>query len=212
MGMSRVIMTKNFISKSAYVSKVAKVSNPVSIGKEAEVHDRSELGLYSLLNNYSVIYSDTKVGKYCSIGRFCEIGAAAHPISFLSTSNIQYSNTLMRGHEDTSFRRKVKYEYDRDTIVGHDVWIGAKSVIKSGVTIGHGSVVAALSFVNKDVPPYAIVGGIPAKILKFRFSEEIITDLLELEWWDLTPKEMANIDFNNIEVAIEQIKNLKASK
>ncbi|MFP3594765.1 DapH/DapD/GlmU-related protein, partial [Chryseobacterium sp. SIMBA_038] len=106
-------------------------------------------------------------------------GAAAHPISFLSTSNIQYSNTLMRGHEDTSFKRKVKYEYDRDTIIGHDVWIGAKSVIKSGITIGHGSIVAALSFVNKDVPPYAIVGGIPAKILKFRFPEEIITDLLE---------------------------------
>lgn len=205
-------MTKNFISKSAYVSKIANVANPVSIGKEAEIHDRSILGLYSLLNNYSVIYSDTQVGRYCSIGRFCEIGAAAHPMHFLSTSNVQYSNTLMRGHEETNFKRKIKFEYDRHTVVGHDVWVGAKSVIKSGVTIGHGSVIAALSFVNKDVPPYAIVGGIPAKIIRFRFSEKIISELLELEWWEFTPKEMAGINFDEIEDAISQIKILKANK
>ena len=205
-------MTKNFISKSAYISRSANIANPVSIGKEAEVHDRSELGLYSLLNSYSILYSDTQVGKYCSIGRYCEIGADAHPMHFLSTSNLQYSTTLMRGHEDTTFKRKVKFEYDRNTLIGNDVWVGAKSVIKSGVTIGNGAVIAALSFVNKDVPPYAIVGGIPAKVIRFRFPEEIISELFASEWWEFTPKEMASIDFDDIKAAIAQIKILKASK
>lgn len=205
-------MTKNFISKSAYISRSANVAIPVSIGKEAEIHDRSTLGLYSLLNSYSILYSDTQVGKYCSIGRYCEIGADAHPMHFLSTSNLQYSNTLMKGHEETTFRRKVKFEYDRNTLIGHDVWVGAKSVIKSGVTIGDGAVIAALSFVNKDVPPYAIVGGVPAKIIRFRFPENIIAALLELEWWELSPKEMTNIEFDNIETAIEQIRLLKLSQ
>ena len=205
-------MTKNYISKSAYISRSANIASPVSIGKEAEVHDRSELGLYSLLNNYSILYSDTYVGKYCSIGRYCEIGADAHPMHFLSTSNLQYSNTLMKGHEDTTFKRKVKFEYNRNTSIGNDVWVGAKSVIKSGVTIGHGAVIAALSFVNKDVPPYAIVGGIPAKIIRFRFSEDVIAELIELKWWELTPKQMKDIDFDNIEIAISQIKALKISE
>lgn len=205
-------MNKNSdINHSAIISSNATIACPVSIGRGAEVHGKSSLGKYSLLNCYSILYGDTKVGRYCSIARSCEIGADAHPLSFLSTSSLQYSTALMKGHEDTTFTRKIKFEYERNTTIGNDVWIGAKSVIKSGVSIGDGAIIAALSFVNKDVPPYAIVGGIPAKIIRFRFSEKIISKLIELEWWSFSPKEMASIDFDDIETAIEQIKILKAN-
>ena len=200
---------KNEINHSAIISLNANIACPVSIGRGAEVHGKSSLGKYSLLNCHSVLYADTKVGRYCSIARSCEIGADAHPLDFLSTSSFQYSSALMKGHEDTTFTRKVRFEYERNTTIGNDVWIGAKSVIKSGVSIGDGAIVAALSFVNKNVPPYAIVGGVPAKVIRYRFPKEIIAELLELRWWELSPKQMKNIDFDDVESAIKQVKLLK---
>jgi acetyltransferase-like isoleucine patch superfamily enzyme len=74
--------------------------------------------------------------------------------------------------------------YHKDVVIGHDVWIGTNSLILSGVTVGHGAVVAAGSVVTKDVPPFAVVGGVPAKVIKYRFDEEAIKELLELRWWD----------------------------
>lgn len=75
------------------------------------------------------------------------------------------------------------YPYKGDTVIGHDVWLGYKATIMAGVNIGHGAIVAAKSVVTKDVPPYAIVGGNPAQIIRYRFSEEDIEALLNLEWW-----------------------------
>ncbi|OOS23272.1 hypothetical protein B0680_07855 [Moraxella pluranimalium] len=203
-------MNNKFIAQSAQISKSAIIHHPVTIGKMAEVHDRCILGSYSLVNNYSVLYSDVEVGRYCSIARFVEVGVAAHPHDWLSTSNIQYSNTLMRGHPDTTFRRKVAFEYDRETKIGNDVWIGAKSIIKSGVKIGHGAIIGGGAFVHRDVPDYAIVVGQPARILRFRFDDATIADLLELCWWDFAPKDLTMVDFKNVKRAIEQIKELKA--
>lgn len=89
------------------------------------------------------------------------------------------------------------------TTIGNDVWIGAKVIIKCGVTIGHGAIVA------KDVPPYAIVGGVPAKIIKYRFDEATIRQLLELEWWNIPIEYLANIRFDDINSAIEDCKKAK---
>ena len=77
------------------------------------------------------------------------------------------------------------------TTIGNDVWIGAHAQIKSGITIGTGSIVAAGAVVTKDVPPYAIVGGVPAKIIRYRFPEETVEKLLKSEWWKLSDKEIA---------------------
>lgn len=206
---TEITLNKKFIAETAYISKSAVIHSPVTVGKMAEIHDRCSFGAYSLLNNYSVLYSDVDVGRYCSIARFAEVGVAAHPHNWLSTSNLQYSNTLMRGHPETTFKRKMSFEYDRYTKIGNDVWIGTKSTIKSGVKIGNGVIVGSGTFVNNDVPDYAIVVGTPAKILRFRFECHIIEKLLELNWWDLSPRQLANVDFKNVEIAIEQIKDLK---
>jgi acetyltransferase-like isoleucine patch superfamily enzyme len=80
-----------------------------------------------------------------------------------------------------------------DVTIGHDVWLGSGAIIMSGVTVGHGAVVAAHAIVTKDVPPYAIVGGNPAKVIRYRFDEETIAALLEVQWWDLPREKIATL-------------------
>jgi virginiamycin A acetyltransferase len=80
-------------------------------------------------------------------------------------------------------------EYKRITI-GNDVWIGARAVILDGITIGDGAIVGACAVVTKDVPPYAVVAGVPARVIRYRFSEKKIRTLLELQWWEWSPEEI----------------------
>ena len=80
----------------------------------------------------------------------------------------------------------IDSDADKRTVLGNDVWIGSHVLIKGGVKVGHGAVIGAGAVVVNDVPPYAIVGGVPAKIIRYRFSAEIIENLLKLEWWNLS--------------------------
>lgn len=198
----------NYVSKSTFIHKNTKIDIPVAIGKDAEIHANSSIGSYTLVNNNTVVYSNTSIGKFCSIARFVEIGVASHPIDFLSTSSFQYNSVLFK-HPNNTFKRNIKYDGHPQTIIGNDVWIGAKSIIQSGVKIGHGAIVGALSYVNKDIEPYTIVAGSPARPIKTRFSEEIIQQLLNLNWWDFQPIELKDIQFDNIELAIKQLTQLK---
>ena len=125
-----------------------------------------------------IINADIK--KYCSIASCVKLGGAKHPIEWVGTSPVFYV-----GRDSVS---KKYSEYDREKTkrikVGNDVWIGIGAIIKSGVTIGDGAVIGAGAVVTKDVRPYEIVAGNPAKHIRFRFDEEIINELLELRWWD----------------------------
>lgn len=118
------------------------------------------------------------IGKFCSIGSgaiFMLAGNQGHNYSWISTFPF---NPKIFPNAKNGFKRKG------DTIIGNDVWIGSEALIMPGIEIGDGAVIAAKSVVTKNVPPYTIVGGNPAKIIKKRFSDEDISKLLEIKWWN----------------------------
>jgi acetyltransferase-like isoleucine patch superfamily enzyme len=139
----------------------------------------SSLGDYSYVNANSTLTNCT-VGKFCSIGSNVMIGLGKHPISFISTHPSFYSNNK----EFKTFADKMYYKEYEKTNIGNDVWIGGNVMIMSGLTIGNGAVIAAGSIVTKDVLPYSIVGGVPAKHIKYRFSEDVIEKLQASQWWN----------------------------
>jgi virginiamycin A acetyltransferase len=122
------------------------------------------------------IHHPIVIGNFCSIARGTAIQEHNHDADCITTYFVKY--------------RIFEEKYGIDAIskgpvnIGNDVWIGTQSTILTGVTIGDGAIIAANSVVSKDVPPYAIVGGTPAKVLKYRFSEEIIEKLLDIKWWN----------------------------
>ena len=124
-----------------------------------------------------------QVGKYCSIGRDCTFFLHAnHRPDWITTSSQLLGPVTP---EIASMHMDMGHPSCKgDIIVGSDVWIGAKSTIMSGIKIGHGAIVAAGALVTKDVEPYSVVGGNPAKHLKYRFEEQQIKNLLDIAWWD----------------------------
>jgi len=127
--------------------------------------------------------SKAKIGKFCSIGPDCKIGLGKHPSSkFVSTHPVFFS---MLKQAQVSFSNKNRFEEFEEINIGNDVWVGANAIILDGVTVSDGVIIGAGSVVTKDIPPYAIVGGIPAKIIKYRFERNEIDKLLKIKWWDM---------------------------
>lgn len=153
--------------------------------------------------NQGLIRSYSEIGRYCSIGRGVSIGLGTHNYEGVST----HPSLHITSNNSTSIFHKSK---KRRVIVGNDCWIGDRVLINSGVKIGHGCVVAAGSVVLKDVPSYAIVGGIPAKVIKYKFEESIISQLLRIEWWKYDYESRQRNLFNDVEVFIQNIKNDKS--
>lgn len=155
------------------------------VGQKSSVLN-AEVGKYSYIGRNNGV-TNAKIGNYCSIGSFVTIGGGVHPLNRISTSPLFYDNG--NDWKTSDFISKDNKEVDQLlTIVGNDVWIGDYSYIKAGVKIGDGVIIGAGAVVTKDVPPYSIVGGVPAKVIRYRFSEEIIERLLEIKWWDKDEK------------------------
>jgi acetyltransferase-like isoleucine patch superfamily enzyme len=134
----------------------------------------------------------TDIGSFCSIGPNVSLGGLGwHPTDRLSTHPAFYSSRLQAGTTFVSGNNKLDQETElQHTKVGNDVWIGAGCIVLDGVTIGDGAIIAAGAVVTKDVPPYAIVGGVPAKIIRYRFDISTINALLKWRWWELSHREL----------------------
>ena len=133
----------------------------------------------SYIGDYTVVINAT-IKKFASISWGVTIGPEEHDYTRLTNHSFLYS---LKSFELTPHKHYSPFE--KECIIGNDVWIGCNSTILRGVTVGDGAVIGANSLVTKNVPPYAIVVGSPAKILKYRFEEPIIKALLELKWWDV---------------------------
>ena len=180
---------------SARIKKVS-FSNHNRIYEHCVV-ENSILGNYTYVSASSVL-NNVSVGAFTSIGPSCKIGLGIHPTDkFVSTSPIFYSTKNMF---KTKFTAVNSFEEYSRIEIGNDVWIGANVIIKDGVRIGDGAIIGAGAVVTKDVSPYEIIGGIPAKHIRFRFDEEKISFLLKTKWWDF--------DDSALRKYVEQFKDL----
>lgn len=152
-------------------------------------------------------------GKTLRIGKFCSI-AEGVTVFLGANHRVDWFSTYPFGHIKESLFPKVKKGSGHpatkgDVTIGNDVWIATNAVIMSGVRIGDGAVVGAYSVVTKDVPPYTIVAGNPAKQIRKRFSDEVINKLLELQWWDKPESEINEISDILCSNDIEKLNNLQ---
>ena len=179
----------------AYIRNSSFVSNTVfegknSIAENTKVHD-CYLGYGSYISNSSSIYN-TKIGRFCCIADNVYTVIGNHPTEFVTMHPSFYYDTSSQigftFHKGSPLFDKINKNLNGDSkytiSIGNDVWIGSHALILEGVSIGDGAVIAAGSVVVKDVEPYTIVGGIPASIIKRRFSEEVINKLLKIRWWE----------------------------
>ena len=154
----------------------------------------------------------TTIGKFCSIAEGVCIGPSFHPIDRISTHPFTYRRDEDRKYgEIVTPTDKVRpYNGCKAVTIGNDVWIGRNAIIMDGVTVGTGAVVGAAAVVTKDVPPYAIVAGVPAKVLRYRFTPETVNRLLESRWWDYPFDFILNeLDFEDVQRSLDILESNK---
>lgn len=159
-----------------------------------------KIGAFSYIND-STILIDVTIGRYCSIGRNVST-LTAHPTDRLTSHPFTYSRAFP---EDIQHNEYEHFQEFHPIEIGNDVWIGNNVSLKGGIKIGDGAIIATGAVVSKDVEPYTIVGGVPAKVIKQRFDDETIEKLLESKWWDYNVINLG-LDYTNPLNAIERIK------
>lgn len=181
-----LVEQENFVHSGAYTEYIETVD-------ENRIINGKKIGRYSygvmkhVKNNYL-----KEIGSFCTINKDAKIGPINHPLSWVSTNPIIYRTIAEASGEEfitgiLDLDQGVdtfKVNEEQPIIIKNDVWIGTNTLILPGVEIGNGAIIAGGAVVTKDVPDYAVVGGVPAKVIKYRFTKEEIEQLLEIKWWD----------------------------
>lgn len=157
----------------------AKLGHDVYLAKGVSIRENVSIDDYSYCSANTIIFAGSSVGKFSSIGYNVQIGVPEHPVKFFSTSP-----TIYRKTKASKYCKWAENDINEPARIGNNVWIGSNAVILQGVNVGNGAVVAAGAVVTKDVSPYAVVGGVPAKKIKQRLSEDLIEKLEKSKWWE----------------------------
>lgn len=187
---------------------------PVSISN-AKFSGRCELGFLSYVRENGQ-FGGVTIGRYCSIGANVIIGGGQHPIDWFSSHPFVYdgSRVFKNFEEYAKLSKKNQLNPNKGkgrpktrVTIGNDVWVGEGASIKQGVNIGDGAIIGTRSVVTKDVPPYAIVAGIPAKLIRYRFEDAVIEEMLSLKWWEYDISPIADeLDYPNASDTLGKIK------
>lgn len=202
LGERRVFLRPMFDFGNA-LGKVVPLANPVWVEAYARVPENAlswdaavRVGAFSYLTPGSQM-AGCDIGRHCSIAAGAHVMSANHPMDRASTSTWSYGHRVLEVVKQdfgVTIAQRRDLPPPARTTIGHDVWVGEMATIKRGITLHTGCVVGANAVVTRDVPPYAVVAGNPARIIKHRFDEAVVTELLASHWWDLHPAQLATLD------------------
>lgn len=167
-----------------------------------------DIGMFSYVSGYNS--TNMRIGRYSSIASGVRTFGNAHPTNWISSSPVFYTNHHQKIYQEATKKKLTKIYYFEEfndktpILIGNDVWIGEGCIIKPGITIGDGAIVAANSIVTKDVPSYSIVAGAPAQVRRYRFKDNIIGKLNRIRWWDYDISDV-DIDWRDPEKSIDKL-------
>ena len=205
------LLRKKFSDSVIYLG--TSIDRNSQLGKKSVVFANTIL-INSVLDDYSYIQKNseiinTKIGKFCSIASDVKINLANHPVSLVSTHPAFYDKVQPLPKFFTS-KQMRKEEIISRTIIQSDVWIGQGVMIKPSITIGVGAVIGAGAVVTKDVEPYSIVVGVPARHIKYRFEKDIREKLLASKWWELSEEKLEKLApyFDDPEILLNELNKI----
>ena len=187
----------------------SKIRGPLYMNRYAQIGPDVTVGKYSGMNEHTYIARAT-MGAFCAIGARTAINPFNHPTSWLSVHEFQYHPNAYDWVDEYKAMDRLERTPDmfKTVTIGNDVWMGHNVNVMSGINVGDGAVIAAGAVVTKDVPPYAVVAGVPATIKRYRFSEDIIARLQRSRWWDLELSQLSGLPFNDIERCLDALERI----
>jgi acetyltransferase-like isoleucine patch superfamily enzyme len=215
---------ENTTNEPVYLEKIVKLNpgariiksrllGPTYLNRQTQVGPDAVVGRYFGMNESCYIARAT-AGHFCSIGARTAINPFNHPVDWLSIHEFQYHPASFDWVEEYNAIDRLPRTPDmfQTVTIGSDVWTGHNVNIMGGVSVGDGAIIGAGSVVTKDVPPFAIVAGVPASVKRLRFGEKIIERLLRVRWWDLELEDLSGLPFREVERCLDLVEEIKARK